>query len=43
MPDYARYCAHLRERHPEARVPGEKEYYADYVNARYGSGATRCC
>ena len=43
MPDYAAYVAHLRERHPGCRVPDEREFFADFVRARYGDGPTRCC
>ena len=43
MPDYAAYVAHLRERHPERRVPSEREFFAEYVRFRYGDGPTRCC
>jgi uncharacterized short protein YbdD (DUF466 family) len=43
MPDYAAHVAHLRERHPEYDVPSAREFYEDYVRARYGDGPTRCC
>jgi uncharacterized short protein YbdD (DUF466 family) len=43
MPDYGAYVAHLRQRHPERAVPSEREFYAEYVRARYGDGPTRCC
>ncbi|MFN8652276.1 MAG: YbdD/YjiX family protein [Gemmatimonadales bacterium] len=43
MPDYAAYVEHLRTCHPEAPVPTEREYFADYTQARYGSGVSRCC
>lgn len=43
MPDYPRYRAHMRERHPDCRALSEKEFYAEYVNSRYGNGASRCC
>jgi uncharacterized short protein YbdD (DUF466 family) len=43
MPDYERYLQHLHACHPEAPVPTEKEFFAQYVAARYGDGPTRCC
>ena len=43
MPDYAAYVAHLRERHPDRPVPSEREYYQEFVNARYAGGTSRCC
>ena len=43
MPDYAAYVEHLRSCHPEAPVPTEREYFAEYTQAKYGSGTTRCC
>ena len=43
MPDYAVYVGHLRRCHPERPIPTEREYFAEYVSARYGDGPTRCC
>ena len=43
MPDYAAQVAHLRRCHPERDVPSAREFYEEYVRARYGDGATRCC
>jgi len=43
MPDYAAYVAHLRRCHPERDVPSAREFYEEYVRARYGDGPTRCC
>jgi uncharacterized short protein YbdD (DUF466 family) len=43
MPDYGGYVAHLRTSHPERPVPSEREFYDEYVRARYGDGPTRCC
>ena len=43
MPDYAAYLAHLRVHHPDCPVPTEREFYDQYVQTRYGDGATRCC
>ncbi len=43
MPDYAAHLEHLRRCHPERRVPTEREFYEEYVRARYADGPTRCC
>jgi uncharacterized short protein YbdD (DUF466 family) len=43
MPDYARYLAHMAERHPDCRPVSERDFFEQYVNARYGNGASRCC
>jgi uncharacterized short protein YbdD (DUF466 family) len=43
MPDYQGYVQHLRRCHPERPVPTEREYFEQYVAARYGDGPTRCC
>jgi len=43
MPDYRAYLAHLRAAHPERPVPTEREFYEEYVRARYADGPTRCC
>jgi uncharacterized short protein YbdD (DUF466 family) len=43
MPDYDAYVAHVRACHPGAAVPSEREYFDQYVRARYESGPTRCC
>ena len=43
MPDYQAYVEHLRRCHPERALPTEREYFEQYVAARYGDGPTRCC
>jgi uncharacterized short protein YbdD (DUF466 family) len=43
MPDYADHIEHLRRCHPEIPIPNEREFYSDFVRARYGDGPTRCC
>ena len=43
MPDYAAHVEHLRRSHPERPLPTEREFYEDYLRARYGDGPTRCC
>jgi uncharacterized short protein YbdD (DUF466 family) len=43
MPDYAAHVEHLRRCHPDRAVPSPRQYFADYVRARYGDTPTRCC
>ena len=43
MPDYVAYVDHLRRHHPQDPIPTERQYYAQYVTARYGDSPTRCC
>lgn len=43
MPDYERHIQHLREFHPEKLIPTERQFFEDFVRARYGDGPTRCC
>lgn len=43
MPDYEAFLADQRERHPDQPVPSAREYFAQWVAARYGDGPTRCC
>jgi len=43
MPDYDAHVDHLRRCHPEIPIPNEREFYSDFVRARYGDGPTRCC
>ena len=42
VPDYERYLAHMRERHPEQRPLSEAELLAERQAARARLGA-RCC
>ena len=43
MPDYEAYVTHLQQCHPELDVLNEREFYDDFVRARYSDGPTRCC
>jgi uncharacterized short protein YbdD (DUF466 family) len=43
MPDYAAHVEHLRRCHPNRAVPTEREFFDEYVRARYADGPTRCC
>jgi uncharacterized short protein YbdD (DUF466 family) len=43
MPDYAAHVEHMRRCHPERKVASEREFYEEFVRARYADGPTRCC
>jgi uncharacterized short protein YbdD (DUF466 family) len=43
MPDYAAHIEHLRRCHPERALPSEREFFDEYLRARYADGPTRCC
>lgn len=43
MPDYASYLEHLRRCHPALPEPSERQFYEDFIRARYEDGPTRCC
>jgi uncharacterized short protein YbdD (DUF466 family) len=43
MPDYAAYVDHVRRCHPDRAIPGEREFYEEFLRARYEGGPTRCC
>ena len=43
MPDYEAHIEHLRRCHPDHAVPNEREYYEEFLKARYHDGPTRCC
>ena len=43
MPDYGAYLEHLHRCHPGRPLPSEREYFEQFVAARYGDGPTRCC
>jgi uncharacterized short protein YbdD (DUF466 family) len=43
MPDYTAHVEHVRRCHPDKPIPTERQFYEDFVRARYGDGATRCC
>ena len=42
MPDYAAHLEHLRRCHPERPLPSDREFFEEYVRARYADGPTRC-
>jgi uncharacterized short protein YbdD (DUF466 family) len=43
MPDYLSFVEHMKRRHPDCAVPTEREFFDQYVTARYSGGPTRCC
>jgi uncharacterized short protein YbdD (DUF466 family) len=44
LPDYERYVAHIRERHPDRPAMSRAEFVAERTKRRYeGGGAGRCC
>ncbi|MEP7065638.1 MAG: YbdD/YjiX family protein [Gemmatimonadota bacterium] len=42
-PDYARYLAHLRARHPDATPLSRVEFARERERARYEGTGGRCC
>jgi uncharacterized short protein YbdD (DUF466 family) len=43
MPDYSTYLEHARRCHPDAPVLSERDFFRDYLRARYADGPSRCC
>jgi len=43
MPDYAAYSEHIRRCHPGRPILTPREFYDQFVRARYENGSTRCC
>ncbi len=43
IPDFDRYLAHMRDRHPGAAVLSEREFHAMAIDRRYGAARPRCC
>lgn len=43
VPDYDRYVAHLRVRHPGARVPPREEFLDRCLADRHARPGSRCC
>jgi uncharacterized short protein YbdD (DUF466 family) len=43
MPDYGAHVEHLQRYHPQTPIPSERQFYHDFVRARYQDGPTRCC
>jgi uncharacterized short protein YbdD (DUF466 family) len=42
-PDYERYAAHMRARHPERPLLTPQEFARDRLAARYDRPGSRCC
>lgn len=42
-PDYERYVAHLRDRHPECAPMSRAQFVEDRMQARYSRPGARCC
>ncbi len=40
--EYARYCEHLRSKHPELKIPSAGEFYISRLDEKY-SRPSRCC
>ncbi|TDN62713.1 YbdD/YjiX family protein [Paraburkholderia sp. BL10I2N1] len=43
MPDYETYVARMRATHPDQPAMTYEEFFRERQNARYGSGAGKCC
>jgi uncharacterized short protein YbdD (DUF466 family) len=43
VPDYETYVAHMRATHPDQPAMTYEEFFRERQNARYGSGAGKCC
>jgi uncharacterized short protein YbdD (DUF466 family) len=43
MPDYQAHLEHLRRCHPGHPVPTERDFFEQWVQARYRDGGSRCC
>jgi len=43
VPDYDNYVAHMRARHPDARVMSYPQFFNERQQKRYGTGRTGCC
>ncbi|WP_028226920.1 YbdD/YjiX family protein [Paraburkholderia ferrariae] len=43
LPDYEGYVAHMRATHPDRPVMSYEAFFRERQNARYGSGAGKCC
>lgn len=43
MPDYAAYVEHFHHSHPGRPIPTERQFFDEFLRARYSDGPTRCC
>jgi uncharacterized short protein YbdD (DUF466 family) len=42
-PDYERYLAHVRARHPGLQPLGEADFYRTRLEDRYNRPGSKCC
>ena len=42
-PDYERYVAHMRSRHPEMKPLGWADFYRSRLEDRYTRPGSKCC
>ena len=43
VPDYARYLAHVRAKHPDTTPLSREEFARERERARYAGTGSRCC
>ena len=43
IPDYDAYVTHMQATHPDRPVMTYAEFFRERQEARYGSGAAKCC
>jgi uncharacterized short protein YbdD (DUF466 family) len=43
VPDYERYVAHMRDRHPGAPILARGEFQRERLTARYERPGSKCC
>ncbi|HEX8192690.1 MAG TPA: YbdD/YjiX family protein [Allosphingosinicella sp.] len=43
LPDYDRYLAHRRARHPGEPAMSRAEFHRERTERRFGAGTSRCC
>lgn len=43
VPDYDRYVAHARQRHPGAPLLARGDFFNQAIDRKYGKGGARCC
>nr|WP_047165546.1 YbdD/YjiX family protein [Sphingomonas sp. Y57] len=43
LPDYDRYCRHVRQTHPDREPMTRAAFFRDRQQRRYGSAGGKCC
>jgi uncharacterized short protein YbdD (DUF466 family) len=43
VPDYERYCQHIRDHHPRAVLLSPREFHVMATAKRYGASGSHCC